>query len=104
MNGNGKSVRNGAYRRGNGGPNGNGNGAPEERAGYARDFDPAAETGGYSSADYGVADRSYAWHPEARSSGNVQHGPSDYGRMYGCLLYTSPSPRDATLSRMPSSA
>ena len=26
------------------------------------------------------------------------HGP------YSCLLYTSPSPRDATLSRMPSSA
>ena len=26
------------------------------------------------------------------------------GRRYGCLLYTSPSPRDATLSRMPSSA
>ena len=25
-------------------------------------------------------------------------------RMRGCLLYTSPSPRDATLSRMPSSA
>jgi len=25
-------------------------------------------------------------------------------RPYGCLLYTSPSPRDATLSRMPSSA
>ena len=24
--------------------------------------------------------------------------------MMGCLLYTSPSPRDATLSRMPSSA
>ena len=24
--------------------------------------------------------------------------------LYGCLLYTSPSPRDATLSRMPSSA
>ena len=23
---------------------------------------------------------------------------------YGCLLYTSPSPRDAQLSRMPSSA
>ena len=27
--------------------------------------------------------------------------PERYG---GCLLYTSPSPRDATLSRMPSSA
>ena len=26
------------------------------------------------------------------------------GVEYGCLLYTSPSPRDATLSRMPSSA
>ena len=25
-------------------------------------------------------------------------------RYYDCLLYTSPSPRDATLSRMPSSA
>ena len=29
---------------------------------------------------------------------------SDYMRMNSCLLYTSPSPRDATLSRMPSSA
>ena len=28
----------------------------------------------------------------------------DYGRLMACLLYTSPSPRDATLSRMPSSA
>ena len=27
-----------------------------------------------------------------------------YGSLSGCLLYTSPSPRDATLSRMPSSA
>ena len=26
------------------------------------------------------------------------------GKTYFCLLYTSPSPRDATLSRMPSSA
>ena len=25
-------------------------------------------------------------------------------RIYGCLLYTSPSPRDGLLSRMPSSA
>ena len=27
-----------------------------------------------------------------------------YSKYWGCLLYTSPSPRDATLSRMPSSA
>ena len=29
---------------------------------------------------------------------------SEQGNLYTCLLYTSPSPRDATLSRMPSSA
>ena len=28
----------------------------------------------------------------------------NYNDIWGCLLYTSPSPRDATLSRMPSSA
>ena len=27
-----------------------------------------------------------------------------YGQEYTCLLYTSPSPRDGLLSRMPSSA
>ena len=27
-----------------------------------------------------------------------------FGTLLACLLYTSPSPRDATLSRMPSSA
>ena len=30
--------------------------------------------------------------------------PTISNHSYGCLLYTSPSPRDATLSRMPSSA
>ena len=30
--------------------------------------------------------------------------PWDMCRIKDCLLYTSPSPRDATLSRMPSSA
>ena len=32
----------------------------------------------------------------------VMHGPD--GTDYHCLLYTSPSPRDGLLSRMPSSA
>ena len=35
--------------------------------------------------------------------GTVNFVP-ELGRTYSCLLYTSPSPRDATLSRMPSSA
>ena len=41
----------------------------------------------------------------------VARGRADWGvaiqsvaRLYGCLLYTSPSPRDGLLSRMPSSA
>ena len=37
------------------------------------------------------------------------HGPQNLGggnleNVYACLLYTSPSPRDRTRSRMPSSA
>ena len=38
------------------------------------------------------------WLPEARSSRERK------ALLQRCLLYTSPSPRDATLSRMPSSA
>ena len=34
----------------------------------------------------------------------VHPGQAKTVRFYVCLLYTSPSPRDATLSRMPSSA
>ena len=34
----------------------------------------------------------------------VREVVDDLERRYPCLLYTSPSPRDATLSRMPSSA
>ena len=30
--------------------------------------------------------------------------PYEFNITHSCLLYTSPSPRDATLSRMPSSA
>ena len=35
------------------------------------------------------------------TNGASPDGVNDY---YGCLLYTSPSPRDRTRSRMPSSA
>ena len=34
----------------------------------------------------------------------IEHSHSLLAHSDGCLLYTSPSPRDATLSRMPSSA
>ena len=40
-----------------------------------------------------------------QSEKEYQDGRSDGGKMVsGCLLYTSPSPRDRTRSRMPSSA
>ena len=35
---------------------------------------------------------------------SVIAGSEDYEVVKGCLLYTSPSPRDRTRSRMPSSA
>ena len=37
-------------------------------------------------------------------SGGMVDFLADWADRYPCLLYTSPSPRDATLSRMPSSA
>ena len=40
---------------------------------------------------------------QRKSSGSLQASSYIPG-LYSCLLYTSPSPRDATLSRMPSSA
>ena len=44
---------------------------------------------------------------EGKEGGGEQGGGIKEGKEGGieaCLLYTSPSPRDATLSRMPSSA
>ena len=38
------------------------------------------------------------------SMGHMEFNPKDTPDLSICLLYTSPSPRDATLSRMPSSA
>ena len=35
---------------------------------------------------------------------SLREGKLNIKEAYICLLYTSPSPRDATLSRMPSSA
>ena len=42
--------------------------------------------------------------PMVEIASNVMTGTSINDQGYTCLLYTSPSPRDATLSRMPSSA
>ena len=49
-----------------------------------------------------VWDMFCGWSAYANRTQIIAEGES--GRYYDCLLYTSPSPRDATLSRMPSSA
>ena len=48
-----------------------------------------------SGLKYGTALTAFYLHPD---------GSDEFHPIMGCLLYTSPSPRDATLSRMPSSA
>ena len=45
--------------------------------------------------------RAAVWENETKN-GNVHN--VTISRLYNCLLYTSPSPRDRTRSRMPSSA
>ena len=41
---------------------------------------------------------------ETKLSKNYEKEPYQVVERHGCLLYTSPSPRDGLLSRMPSSA
>ena len=50
----------------------------------------SAAQGGISASLGNMGEDDWRWHM--------------YDTVKGCLLYTSPSPRDATLSRMPSSA
>ena len=62
-------------------------------------------------SDIGLATASFgSWVPGAAtlvdplSSKQVANMPTTYLEVEGCLLYTSPSPRDRQKSRMPSSA
>ena len=65
--------------------------------------------------DFYSGKRLESWRkPYYRSNGDAKFGDTfncmaaftdvSWDRAWYCLLYTSPSPRDATLSRMPSSA
>ena len=67
--------------------------------GHARPFAEARNRGIKAEGGWGVVStQEVEIHPSAEVS------PALEGRLWDCLLYTSPSPRDATLSRMPSSA
>ena len=43
-------------------------------------------------------------HDDVIDNGEIRRGKKTLNSIWGCLLYTSPSPRDGLLSRMPSSA
>ena len=80
---------------------------------FQSDDDYNAEEGifNYADAGWGVRDVSWtSWGPESGQDREVvmsgQRLYNQYQTAYlkACLLYTSPSPRDGLLSRMPSSA
>ena len=58
------------------------------------------------SATYKFKDfmEAFAFMTEVAFHCEKQNHHPNWSNVYNCLLYTSPSPRDATLSRMPSSA
>ena len=64
------------------------------------EFSRLAEEEGTHKAQLARVHAELAVHKEALAHERQQHAAS----RETCLLYTSPSPRDATLSRMPSSA
>ena len=68
-----------------------------------RDFHGASGELGYFQHAFKVYDREGVSCPRRRCTGEI-HRITQSARSTYCLLYTSPSPRDATLSRMPSSA
>ena len=55
-------------------------------------------------ASFAVTDLEAREAAKAAASGMIDHPDPRAALSDNCLLYTSPSPRDATLSRMPSSA
>ena len=64
---------------------------------------------GYSTALFTINLDRIAWQPCNPAVGGpaksqLVHEIDALGGIIGCLLYTSPSPRDGLLSRMPSSA
>ena len=57
--------------------------------------------------DFGCVEQDFIKECDATLKLGIKHigwGPNKDNFYYGCLLYTSPSPRDGLLSRMPSSA
>ena len=61
-------------------------------------------TGKYLDTAHSILNPQLAINPDTVKIPVILHNLKGYDSHLICLLYTSPSPRDATLSRMPSSA
>ena len=74
--------------------------------GHDEDFSPNKEGFEATNAPAGSEDKIKILRRRVEQGTPLWHRNDrhDYSGLTGCLLYTSPSPRDATLSRMPSSA
>ena len=86
---------------------GSGNGPPTPISGEFTKFDFSAGSVTISDNDWDIGFRGTSIIVNGGVSLGTTDEPSrtgDGAAYIACLLYTSPSPRDATLSRMPSSA
>ena len=63
---------------------------------------PTGQGGAYASGGYGAQSPTGGYGAQSPTGGYGAGTPT--GQATTCLLYTSPSPRDGLLSRMPSSA
>ena len=74
--------------------------------GLGRDADGGGEACPifFNSANWELLHSEILWLARDWRTPGAVHPAADLPRTVTCLLYTSPSPRDATLSRMPSSA
>ena len=66
--------------------------------------DPGPHYEAYGYLDIEVMGKTFEIWSVAESHPIETRNSRSYVQPFSCLLYTSPSPRDATLSRMPSSA
>ena len=72
---------------------------------HAYKYNPDGIATGYTQNNNHSLQINHSLSAKSFYEGNVFFSDTDYKNyLYACLLYTSPSPRDATLSRMPSSA
>ena len=75
----------------------------EEREGF--DFKPSVDSCGLPAWDsLSDSDQEELDFRRSLYAAQIEHMDLNVGRVIDCLLYTSPSPRDGLLSRMPSSA